>query len=218
MSLWPLRYLVVLWRTTSAPSFERALEDRRREGVVHHEQVAVGLGEVADGGEIGQRHHRVGGRFAVDHPGLGSKRLLEVPDVPAVHEGEREPELGVDPLHQPVAAAVQVFPADHVVAALEHLEHRVQRREARSEREAVGRRPRGRPRSVPAPAGSDCRCGRTRSPCASRSPPGRRSRSGRSGSSPRPRAAPAPGRRGRPGCPGASSRSCGKICVMDHTG
>ena len=71
---------------------ERPLEERRGEGVVHHEEVAVRLGEVADGGEVDQVHHRVGGRLAVDHAGGGRERALHVGHVAHVHEGELEPE------------------------------------------------------------------------------------------------------------------------------
>ena len=49
-----------------------------------------------------------------------------------------EAELGVDPLHQAVAAAVHVFAADHVVAGPEQLEHGVERGEAGAEARSRG--------------------------------------------------------------------------------
>ena len=48
------------------------------------------------------------------------------------------PEIAVNPLHQPVAAAVHVLPADDVVAGLEQLQHGVERGEARAEGKSVG--------------------------------------------------------------------------------
>ena len=39
---------------------ERPLEDLGGEGVIDHEEVPVGLGEVSQGGQVGERHHRVG--------------------------------------------------------------------------------------------------------------------------------------------------------------
>ena len=73
---------------------ERPLEERRGEGVVHREEVPVGLGQVADRGEIDQVHHRVGGRLAVDHAGGGGERALHVAHLAHVHEGELEAEPG----------------------------------------------------------------------------------------------------------------------------
>ena len=69
----------------------------------------------------------------------GRQRPLDVADVAHVHEGEREAQLAVDPLHQPVGAAVHVLAADDVVARPKQLEDRVERREPGAEGEAVGR-------------------------------------------------------------------------------
>ena len=53
--------------------------------------------EVADGREVGQDHHRVGGRLAVDQPGGRGDGPLDLADLAHVHEREREAELGCRP-------------------------------------------------------------------------------------------------------------------------
>ena len=81
-------------------------------------------------------HHRVGRRLAVEHPGLRRDGGGDVGGVAHVDKGEVEAERSVDPLHEPVAAAVDVVAADDVVALLEELEDGVEGRESGPEREA----------------------------------------------------------------------------------
>ena len=137
MSLWPLRYLVVECSTMSAPTRKRLLEAGRRKGVVDREEVAMGLRQVAQRRQVGQVHHRVGGRLAVDQPRGRRQHALHVPDVAHVGEGERQAEIGVEALHEAMRAAVDIGAADDVVTRLEELEDRVERRETGTEGEAV---------------------------------------------------------------------------------
>ena len=120
------------------PVLERPLEIRGGEGVVHHVQVPVRLGEIAERGQIRQVHHRIGRRLAVDHAGGRRERPLDVADVAHVHEGDADAQVAVDPLHQPVASAVDVLAADDVISGLEQLQHRVEGGQAGAEGKAVG--------------------------------------------------------------------------------
>ena len=68
--------------------------------------------------------------------GVSARSTL--PHLAHVHEGEPEPEPGVDPLHQPLGAAVDVVPADDVVAAIwSSLSSGVERGQSGAEGEAV---------------------------------------------------------------------------------
>ena len=65
-SAWPARYLVAEWTTKSAPSAERALQQRRRERRVDGEPGAALVGGGAERGEVGDPDQRVVRRFGPD--------------------------------------------------------------------------------------------------------------------------------------------------------
>lgn len=70
-SPWPFRYFVAEWTTTSAPKFERALDDRGAVCVVHHEHGIPFPGNAGESGEVCDVHGGIRRGFAVDHLVLG---------------------------------------------------------------------------------------------------------------------------------------------------
>src|SRR3954447_17120361 len=117
---------------------QRPLEVRRGEGVVHYIQVAMRLSQVSHRGQIGEVHHWVGWRLAVDHPGGWGERALDIPDLAHVHEAHPQSEVAVDPLHQAMTAAVYILAADDVIPGFEKLEHGIEGGQTRAEGKTVG--------------------------------------------------------------------------------
>jgi hypothetical protein len=59
--------------------FERPLEPRRHERVVHHHRDATRLGDRHHGGDVGELHERVGGRLDEHHARLRRERRGDPP-------------------------------------------------------------------------------------------------------------------------------------------
>ena len=180
LSLWPLRYLVVLWVDEVGAELDRPLDVGAGERVVDDQPDVVAVREVGRGAQVGDPHHRVGRRLDEQHPRRRRHRALDLVELRRVDVAERQLIARQHLVEQPERAAVGVVGDDDVIAGLQHRGDRADRRHARREREprlAALRSPRGCAR---APCASGSACGRTRSPCACRAPPARRSTSGRS--------------------------------------
>src|SRR4051794_14251380 len=117
---------------------QRTLEVRRREGVVDHEQGAGLVGDVGQGGDVGDPEQRVGRRLDPDH-------LRPVGDGSAYRVEVVEPDRRVDQapalehlVEEPVRAAVRVVGQHHVVTGVEQpADHGVLGGQAGGEREPL---------------------------------------------------------------------------------
>src|SRR5690606_21765573 len=101
---------------------ERALQHRRGEGVVGHDQQAVLPGDRADRLQVDDLQGRVGRGFDPHQLRPRRDRGLEGGRVGQVDEAEVQP--GAAPAHaleQAVGATVDVVHGDHVVAAVEQV-------------------------------------------------------------------------------------------------
>ena len=118
--------------------FERALQDRRGEGVVDRDQQAVLLRDGGDGGDVDDLQQRVGRGLDPHQPGLRRDRGFERRRIREVDEAEVQRRAALaDALEQPVAAAVQVVHRDDVVAAVQQFQQGRGRRQPGREREAA---------------------------------------------------------------------------------
>ncbi len=118
--------------------FQRALQHRRGEGVVHHHDQAVALGDGTHRGDVHDLQHRVGRGFDPDHLGLRGDRGLERGQVGQVDEAELQVG-GALPhaLEQAEGAAVDVIHRHDVAAGVQQLHHGGAGGHARGEREAA---------------------------------------------------------------------------------
>ena len=128
---------------------EGALQDRRREGVVHDQQAAHLVREGSDGLDVRDRQERVRGRL---HPhDLGARpanHALGLGQVGQVRRLGGDALGGLDDAQELVGAAVHVCRVHDVVAgARQQADHRVLGAHARREREAVRRPLQGRERA-----------------------------------------------------------------------
>ena len=124
----------------------RLLQERGREDIVHHDDRARRMRQIADSGQIDQLKHGVGGRFEQDERSRRGQRALPLIEVGAVHE------LGADAVawkqggNDPVAGAEQGAARHQAISGLQ------MRKQRRVDRGAAARAPRawssgrGRPR------------------------------------------------------------------------
>ena len=115
---------------------QRVLQRRRREGVVAHADRVVGLRDHGELPQVGDLHEGVRGRLHPQHLRLRAKGILDVDEVPQVHEGGLDAVPAHDPREDPVDAAVAVIRHYGVIAFLEEGEGRRDR--AHAAREAKG--------------------------------------------------------------------------------
>ena len=133
---------------------ERPLEHRRRERVVDRQQDAARAGDGRDGGDVEDLEHRVARRLHPDEArGRAACACVDAARVAHVEVGRLDAELREHLVEDAERAAVHVVADEHVVAALEHEQHRRGRRTSAPERHAVRRPPR-------APQGSLSRAAR----------------------------------------------------------
>ena len=116
---------------------QRTLEVRRSERVVDDEQRTAPVGELGNGGDVGEAHHRVGRRLDEHQPRRGRHGVGNALRIARVDVREREPEVLEDFVEQAERAAVDVFTAHDVVAGAEQLHDRVQAPHAAGEGEAM---------------------------------------------------------------------------------
>ena len=117
--------------------FQRALQHRRAERVVDHQDQAVLLRKCGHLGQIDQLEHRVGRRFGPDHPGFRLQRCLHGFGIIQVDKAEIE--TGRAPAHfleQAVGAAIEVVHCDDVAARIQQIQHRGGCRQTGGEGEA----------------------------------------------------------------------------------
>ena len=128
---------------------ERALQNRRREGVVHDQQAPHLVRESRDGSNVRDQQERVRGRL---HPhdlrALASDHALGLGQVGEVHGLGGDALGGLDDAQELVGASVHVGGMHDVVAgARQQADHRILGAHARREREAVRRPLQGRERA-----------------------------------------------------------------------
>ena len=68
LSLWPLRYFVVLWVTRSAPNSIGRWMYGLANVLSTTSRSVVAVREVGRGAQVGEPHHRVGRRLDEQHP------------------------------------------------------------------------------------------------------------------------------------------------------
>jgi hypothetical protein len=102
---------------------QRALENRRCEGVVDQAESAVGVGNFCRRSDVADPEQRVGRRFDPDKPGAPGRRALDFSDAGGFNKGKREPEILQYGAKKPIGAAVDVARGDNMISCFEQ-EHR----------------------------------------------------------------------------------------------
>ncbi len=115
----------------------RPLEVRCGERVVHDQPRTVIVRDLRSRREIRDMHQRVGRRLHQNQPCVLADSVLDPVGLTRVHEGELEPQPGEDLAEEAVRPAIDVGAADHVIAARQKLDHRLDRGQARCERRPV---------------------------------------------------------------------------------
>ena len=99
--------------------FHRPLQRRGGEGIVHHQQRAMPVGDLRHRLQIHDRQRGIGRRFQEQHARLGPHRLFPGADVPAVHQGGGDAEARQDLLHHMQAGAEHRPRRHHMIAGLQ---------------------------------------------------------------------------------------------------
>jgi hypothetical protein len=110
---------------------------KKGEGIIDDEERVAAMGDLAGGGEIGEAHQRIGGRFHQDHARRGGHRIGDALGVAGVDIRERHAETLQQLVEEPEGAAVHVLAADDVIACPEQQHDRGDAAHAGAEREAV---------------------------------------------------------------------------------
>ena len=145
---------------------ERLLQVGRGEGVVDDEEGADGVRSVGGAADVDDVQERVRRRLDPDEPHLLVEMRRQVlVELVGRDVGEAVSLRLVDLRGHPVDAPVDVGDQDDPLARVDEMEQRRRRPEARGERDAVRRLPRGSRAPSRAPRGSGSRRASSRSPC-----------------------------------------------------
>ena len=98
---------------------QRTDGDGGSEGVVDHHIGAVGMGDLGQGGDVGNVQGGVGQHLGIDEFGVGFDGLLHILNVVKAHQVALNAELGHELGHHVEGLTVDVAVADDVVAGLE---------------------------------------------------------------------------------------------------
>ncbi len=85
------------------------------------------VGDLADGGDVGETHQRIGRRFDIDITRVLADGALYVARIGGVHVSELQAEVRHDLVEQPGHAAIEIVGGDNVVARLHQLAQRADR-------------------------------------------------------------------------------------------
>ncbi len=119
LSLWPLRYFVVLCSTRSAPNSIGRWSAGLANVLSTTTDAPRPVRERRGGRQVGEAQHRVGRRLEEQHPRLRGERGVDQVEPPRVDVGEVQVVSPQHPLEQPERAAVGVVGHHDVVARLE---------------------------------------------------------------------------------------------------
>ena len=99
--------------------FQRPLQVRGGEGVIHHQDGTVGVGQFRHGSKVGDLHGGIGGCFHVQHAGFGTERPLDNGSVGRVDEIRRHAKPAEVFFHDQARGAVNRSRAHHVGALIQ---------------------------------------------------------------------------------------------------
>src|SRR5579864_3266027 len=109
------------------------LKKGRHESVVHDQFDFLAAANLCNGGNVAERHQRVGRGFDVDHASALAKRSLHVLRVGGVYISEFQAVSGKHLVEKARNTAIKIVPADNMVSGLEHGTERVDGRHATGE-------------------------------------------------------------------------------------
>jgi len=109
-----------------------ALQVRAEKGVVDNQQGIAIAGNFGDGGDVGDAHGWISGRFDIEHAGIGAHGGKYQIRRRGVYEAELEAEVDEKLGGETVHATVDRFRKHNVVAGAEQTEHRIDGRHAGS--------------------------------------------------------------------------------------
>ena len=107
-----------------SPEFQRLLQVRGHEGVVHDGQYPVPSGYFRHGLQVGHEHQGVGGAFHENRYHIIGDRFLEGVQIQGVCDGVRYPEVVEHLVQDTECASVDVAADDYPVPALEKAQDR----------------------------------------------------------------------------------------------
>src|SRR5260370_26459481 len=87
--------------------FDRMLEIRRHESVVHDDLEAAPVAEFVDRVEIAKLHQRVGRRLQEQQPGVLLEGALNLVEIGCINVGECKTKAGKDLIEEPVRVSVE---------------------------------------------------------------------------------------------------------------
>ena len=124
----------------SAPEFERALQDRRAEAVVHRQQRTAAFRHCGNRGDVGNFGERIGRRLQKEQLCIRAHRRLPFGHIGGGNVSRLDAEFLDDVVEQVDRRAEDAARGDDVVAALQQPHHaRQDRRHAGSHRDALFR-------------------------------------------------------------------------------
>ena len=106
---------------------QRLLKVGRHKRVVHYQLNLFATANPADLSQIAQRHQRIGRRLHIDHARIFADRAFHIFRIRCIHVGKIESEPGQHLIKQPRRPPIQIIPAHHMVARLQHARDRVDR-------------------------------------------------------------------------------------------
>ena len=135
LSLWPLRYFVVLCMTRSAPNSIGRWTYGLAKVLSTTSRRSWRCARSAAAARSVRLHHRIGRRLDEQHARRGRDRLLDLVQIRGVDVGEGDRRARQHLVEEPERPAVGVPRDDHMVAGLEHRADRADRRHAGRKRE-----------------------------------------------------------------------------------